>query len=230
MDREYVIEHHACKLRLTLYSSQLAGLPSPKGGRGAVAGRPNADDSDEEFVYPGGENSASPGDQVLAAQPEVATPQEVDADEEEFVYPAAGTPASPVEGSLSDSTRLGEHPIPALSVSTPVQSHPTPAQLEALYAAASSGDLQLFRNLFRNTLENGNLEPFTLANDATSRTGLNPLHAAASRGYLDIVKWLVEECGAMPDLEDKEGEVRFMLFPPDQSALLCTRQRCIKLP
>ncbi|KAL4264570.1 hypothetical protein AB1N83_004346 [Pleurotus pulmonarius] len=41
---------------------------------------------------------------------------------------------------------------------------------------------------------------------AVPETGSTALHAAASRGYLDIVQWLVEQCGAMPDLEDKEGE------------------------
>jgi hypothetical protein len=79
--------------------------------------------------------------------------------------------------------------------------------------------------LFKNALESGDVEPFALANDASSRTGLTALHAAASRGYLEIVRWreykpiqyasadkstcvVIEECGAMPDLEDKEGEVR----------------------
>ncbi|KAG9127613.1 hypothetical protein FRC07_011653 [Ceratobasidium sp. 392] len=47
---------------------------------------------------------------------------------------------------------------------------------------------------------------FALANDAAPRTGLTALHAAASRGRLAVVRWLVEECGAMTDLEDKEGE------------------------
>ncbi|KAH9940598.1 hypothetical protein B0H21DRAFT_794571 [Amylocystis lapponica] len=59
---------------------------------------------------------------------------------------------------------------------------------------------------FRRAVQSGDVEPFALANDASSRTGLTALHAASSRGYLDIVKWLVEECGAMPDIEDKEGE------------------------
>ncbi|KAJ7699954.1 hypothetical protein B0H17DRAFT_1158003 [Mycena rosella] len=64
----------------------------------------------------------------------------------------------------------------------PPQQHPSPAQLESLYAAASSGDLPLLNASF-----------------ATRWT-------AGTRGYLDIVVWLVQECGAMPDLEDKEGE------------------------
>jgi ankyrin repeat protein len=55
-------------------------------------------------------------------------------------------------------------------------------------------------------LEAGNVEPFSLSNDASPRTGFTALHAAASRGYLDIVIWCIESGGAMADLEDKEGE------------------------
>ncbi|KZP12103.1 hypothetical protein FIBSPDRAFT_870598 [Athelia psychrophila] len=117
-----------------------------------------------------------------------------ESDEEEFVYP--GT-AAPAEVESEDPVS-----VPA----TPAQSHPSPAQLESLYAAASSGDLLQLQKLFRTALQTGNVENFALANDASSRTGLTALHAAASRGYLDIVKWLVEDCGAIPDLEDKEGE------------------------
>ncbi|KAF7971765.1 hypothetical protein HWV62_19939 [Athelia sp. TMB] len=117
-----------------------------------------------------------------------------DSEEEEFVYPGIATPVE-VEREPSVS-------IPA----TPAQNHPSPAQLESLFAAASSGDLPLLQKLFTTALQTGNVENFALANDASSRTGLTALHAAASRGYLDIVKWLVEDCGAIPDLEDKEGE------------------------
>ncbi|KAJ7228782.1 ankyrin repeat-containing domain protein, partial [Mycena pura] len=111
-----------------------------------------------------------------------------DDDDEQFVYP------------MSDP-QTNEH-VP----SAPLPQHPSPAQLESLYAAASSGDLPLLKRLFRNALDGGNVEPFSLSNDASTRTGFTALHAAASRGYLDIVTWLVQDCGAMPDLEDKEGE------------------------
>lgn len=94
-------------------------------------------------------------------------------DEEEFIYPGA-----PVT-----RTEEVEHAV-ALS-----QPHPSPAQLEALYAAASSGDLPLLKRLFRNALETSEVEPFSLANNASTRTGFTALHAAASRGYLEIVIW-----------------------------------------
>ncbi|KAJ7047492.1 ankyrin repeat-containing domain protein, partial [Mycena alexandri] len=108
-----------------------------------------------------------------------------DDDDDEFVYPTAEEPSVP---------------------SAPPVQHPSPAQLESIYAAASSGDLPLLKRLFRNALESGNVEPFSLSNDASPRTGFTALHAAASRGYLDIVIWCIESGYAMPDLEDKEGE------------------------
>ncbi|KAL4075965.1 hypothetical protein J3A83DRAFT_4089165, partial [Scleroderma citrinum] len=114
-----------------------------------------------------------------------------DDSDEEFVYPAVSANAPSSE----------EPPSPDLH-----QSHPSPAQLEALCAAASSGDLTLLKKLFSTAVQSGDLEPFALANDASSRTGFTPLHSAANRGYFEVVQWLIEECGAMPDLEDREGE------------------------
>ncbi|KAG5648689.1 hypothetical protein DXG03_000035 [Asterophora parasitica] len=113
-------------------------------------------------------------------------------DDEEFIYPGPPDPATEDEVVQE----MPRQPQP-----------PSPAQLESLYAAATSGDLPLLKRLFRNALEMGEVEPFSLANHASSRTGFTALHAAASRGFLDMVAWLVEDCGAMPDLEDREGEV-----------------------
>lgn len=69
------------------------------------------------------------------------------------------------------------------------QIHPSPAQLESLYAVASSGDLPLLKRLFKSVLESAEVEPFNLANDASSRTGFTALHVAASRGYYDMAVW-----------------------------------------
>ncbi|KAJ7179178.1 hypothetical protein C8R46DRAFT_1345583 [Mycena filopes] len=122
----------------------------------------------------------------LASSPARPSPiQDADDDDDEFVYPTSGAQQAP---------------------SAPPLQHPSPAQLESIYAAASSGDLSLLKRLFRNALDTGNVEPFSLSNDASPRTGFTALHAAASRGYLDIVIWCIESGYAMPDLEDKEGE------------------------
>ncbi|KAF9534177.1 hypothetical protein CPB83DRAFT_320860 [Crepidotus variabilis] len=93
-------------------------------------------------------------------------------DEEEFVYPSE--PSSVGVASAPAPTRVSE---------------PSPAQLESLFAAASSGDLPLLKRLFKKAVENGEVEAFALANYASTRTGFTALHAAASRGYYDIAVW-----------------------------------------
>lgn len=157
--------------------------------------------------------------------------------------------------SLIESPSQPGHSHPPSSAPSPsvvqTQPHASPAQLEALYAAASSGDLVLLKKLFWTAVERGELEAFALANDASSRTGFTPLHVAASRGFLDITQWrrfdvtvpntsnvidyaaVIEECGAMPDLEDREGEVRHTcLYIYIRTAFLnlcrplCTRPPC----
>ncbi|KAF8222753.1 hypothetical protein L208DRAFT_1412956 [Tricholoma matsutake] len=131
----------------------------------------DVDDGDEVFLYP----SAS----VDLIDPEVPQehhpPSPVQLESPVFVYLGA---------SVDHFEGVPEH-VQLLRQRNP----PSPAQLESLCAAASSGDLPLLKRLFRNALETGDVEPFGLANDASSRTGFTALHVAASRGYLDIVMW-----------------------------------------
>ncbi len=89
-------------------------------------------------------------------------------DDEEFVYP-----------EISADIILASHS----------RQSPSPAQLESLYAAASSGDLPFLKRLFITALESGEVEPFTLANHASIRSGFTVLHVAASRGHHDLVVW-----------------------------------------
>jgi len=98
-----------------------------------------------------------------------------ESEEENFVYSSAPQPSEPAEEPAQ--------------VALPPQPRPSPAQLESLYAAASSGDLALLKKLFRNALESNDVQSFSLSNEASARTGLTALHAAAGRGYLDIVQW-----------------------------------------
>ncbi|QRV72861.1 ankyrin repeats [Ceratobasidium sp. AG-Ba] len=134
---------------------------------------------------------------------------EDDDDDEEFIYPGSPEPPEPAE-PISDplSTRqdvppLAQLAIPSMPESQPQSPQPTSTQLDAIYNAAAAGSLLELQNLFAADTR---IPAFALANDAAPRTGLTALHAAASRGRLAVVRWLVEECGAMTDLEDKEGE------------------------
>jgi hypothetical protein len=124
--------------------------------------------------------------------PDMAT-----SDDEEFVYPAAdeqnseldiGTPEHVSEHEqeqlASSEEQLATYEPPASTTSSP-----SPAQLEALFAASSAGDLEQLKSVFHNAQYSSSAEAFALANDASTRTGLTALHAAASRGFLDIVIW-----------------------------------------
>lgn len=151
------------------------------------------DDEEEEFVYPSEGASSRLSDisrQILiffvlhVEQPGDTTEEYTDS----FSYP--GVSASP--SVVSPTPPPHPHPEPSTSLPPPaVQANPSPspAQLEAIYAAASSGDIAQLRRLFRTAEEEQGVGAFALSNDATSRTGLTPLHAACSRGHLDIVQW-----------------------------------------
>lgn len=103
-----------------------------------------------------------------------------DSEDEEFIYPGA---------SETSTTNHYDSSEGASPIAPPAQPNPSPAQLESSYAAAASGSLELLKKIFVTASQTGDVEAFSLANDASSRTGFTALHAAASRGYLDIVKW-----------------------------------------
>jgi hypothetical protein len=162
------------------------------------------DDDEEEFVYPtpiltGLTHDPAPVDALpleplevsdivtSSTSPSVAESQEAVPLEQPF---ATESPSSSTAlHQSSPPAPSNTTPSPSPSPSPPTQTHASPAQLEALYAAASSGDLLLLQGIIRNALQTGNVDPFSLVNDASSRTGLTALHASASRGYLEIVKW-----------------------------------------
>ena len=131
------------------------------------------DSDDEEFVYPGVSDSpASTSPSALPVAEDIPPAQPSP--------PRAGTPTP--EPLVKAFVQKPQSPVPS-------KSHPSAAQLEALHAAAASGDLRRVQTEFRKTVRSDDVEPFELANDASPRTGLTALHAAASRGWLDIVKW-----------------------------------------
>lgn len=141
---------------------------------------PESDSEEEEFVYPGTtEETAvvagggeSPSSENMATS--IADPE---AEQEQIPISLPMVPVDVIASPVSSPA------IPA------TQPHPSPAQLEALSAAASSGDLSLLKKLFQTASQGSQVEAFALSNDASPRTGFTVLHAAASRGYLDIVKW-----------------------------------------
>lgn len=149
----------------------------------------DSDEEEEEFVYPAVEERVAPSGSLPVQIPETIT---------STPSPSESQVAVPLHSSElteypSSNEALHEtsppRPPPDPATSSPAQAQASPAQLEALYAAASSGDLRLLQRIVQNALQTGNVESFSLVNGASSRTGSTALHAAAGRGYLDIVKW-----------------------------------------
>ncbi|EGO01986.1 hypothetical protein SERLA73DRAFT_177671, partial [Serpula lacrymans var. lacrymans S7.3] len=94
-----------------------------------------------------------------------------DSDEEEFVYPGTSVSSTNDADEPEPSTGEGEQSVieevqdaTSFVYQPPIQTicHPSPAQLEALYAAASSGDLPLLQKLVQTALQGGDLEAFAL--------------------------------------------------------------------
>jgi hypothetical protein len=147
-------------------------------------------EEEEEFVYPGiGDVDADSGvlpvpsfDTITSTPSPSESQVAVPLDSSDLTeYPSSNE-------ALHETSPPRPHPNPNSSLPAS-QRHASPAQLEALYASASSGDLPLLQRIINNALQTGNVESFSLVNGASSRTGLTALHAAASRGYIDIVKW-----------------------------------------
>jgi hypothetical protein len=114
--------------------------------------------------------------------------EQEDSDDEPFVYP--GSSESHADDVPTYPAASEEEPPAVIPTQAPmVRPVASPEQLEEIYSAATAGDLYLLQTLFQSALANGDLEAFALANSATSRTGLTPLHAAASRGHVEIVQW-----------------------------------------
>lgn len=170
-------------------SSHSDSFTYPADSQGESKSQSEDNEEEEEFVYPdtGDVDAASGAHPLQIPETITSTPS-----------PSESQVAVPLDASdlteyPSSNEALHEtsppRPAPNPNPSPPAQPHASPAQLEALYAAASSGDLLLLQRIINNALHTGNVESFSLVNGASSRTGLTALHTAATRGYIDIVKW-----------------------------------------
>jgi Ankyrin repeats (3 copies) len=65
-----------------------------------------------------------------------------------------------------------------------------------LFTASMTGNLAVLQELLRTH------DP----NITQPSTGLSALHYASSRGYIQLVDYLLDKAGANVDLEDREGE------------------------
>ena len=139
-------------------------------------------EEDEEFVYPGS-GAPSAGSSEAPSQPLSPQPPEPEA---EAVPEPQSAQTTPAPEAVQEQPRAEE---PSSSIARPATRHPSPVELDVLINAAQAGDLSQLRNIFKSTLQSGDVERFALANDASPRSGLTALHIAASRGHLEVARW-----------------------------------------
>lgn len=146
---------------------------------------------------------------VVEPQPEEAQieEQEEDDDEEAFVYPGTADDAEEEEQQAEPEPAplVSEPEAPAPAPAAPAVELP-PIDYAALAQLATNAPLSFLQAFFTRVSLQGH-SSFALANEPSPSSGLVPLHYAAREGRADVVRWLVEEAGAMVELEDREGEV-----------------------
>jgi len=157
----------------------------------------NEDESEEdskEFVYP--DAGSVPHDEATPISVTMETPliEHVESNKASFPEQARSLTPPPeiqfsIVGETVPTTRSPPLTPEVVIHSSPPPSFPSPAQLESLHAAASSGDLPSLKRLFMHAVESNDAQQFSLANDASMRTGFTMLHVASSRGHLEIVQW-----------------------------------------
>ncbi|CAG8467409.1 2995_t:CDS:2 [Acaulospora colombiana] len=98
-----------------------------------------------------------------------------------------------------------------------VSSYPQYSNVEGLvgndaniHEATAAGNMTRVKELLDPKGSGETTSSFLLANETSSSSGFTPLHYAASRGHLEIVKWLIDAAGAIVDLEDQTGETALM--------------------
>jgi hypothetical protein len=171
-------------------------------------------ESEEEFVYPGSQEAAAPT-VMRKSLPEDDTISPSDAPD----LRSAERERLPQEPT-SQSVRRAE--LTETSVDEAIQSgsrlNPAPSSFSAkpidytrLSQLCSQGPLSSLKSFFENATspapEGSAISAFALASEPNPASGLAPIHYAAREGRCDVMKWLVQEAGALVEMEDREGEV-----------------------
>ncbi|KAI9489636.1 hypothetical protein BDB00DRAFT_962087 [Zychaea mexicana] len=91
--------------------------------------------------------------------------------------------------------------LPQLATTATTKTTVESSPHRTLHSLASSGSLPLFKRLLLHLPD-----PLKAVNDPHPSTGLTPIHFAASRGHVEIVRCLVEDYHVSVDSRDKEGE------------------------
>ncbi|GAA5980401.1 hypothetical protein JCM10908_001642 [Rhodotorula pacifica] len=148
---------------------------------------------------------------TLASEPTSFTPRAHDQS------PLAARLARTAAAAALPPAQLSRRSTNASASSSSVAAYDATTRRNLIAGAASDGDLARLEALLSASAappEDDNPDAqdadhpsvFNLANEPNPHTGLAPIHFAAQNGHEDVVKWLVEEAGALPDFEDADGE------------------------
>ncbi|PWN26435.1 hypothetical protein BDZ90DRAFT_38888 [Jaminaea rosea] len=167
----------------------------------------SSESADEEaFVYQ--QQDAPPHENANGAHHRDEGNEEEEEEEEDFVYPS-GTNDVVHVGSVTSSSPLPSEGMQGSGDQSkgPPRPRPRPIDYQRLHELCTSGSLESLQLFFQQTTEMTGTSSFALANEPNPSSGQMPIHYAAKQGKLDLLKWLVEDVGALVEIEDREGEV-----------------------
>ncbi|EPQ28819.1 uncharacterized protein PFL1_03622 [Pseudozyma flocculosa PF-1] len=182
-----------------------------RAGHAEDAAGDDDDDDEEEFVYPGAPDERAEEQQAdKASSVESVEPLPVDdgppTPAATKVESAAEPPAPAGQGVEGGTTAQSAESTPAPRRTAT----PPPIDYDRLASLCSRGNLPELQKFFEETCaeppRGSGASAFALANEPNPANGLVPLHFAAKEGKTDVAKWLVQEAGAIVEMEDREGE------------------------
>lgn len=182
-----------------------------QGDRANVA-QDEEDDGEEAFVYPGADTA---DDDTAAEAAADARPARSSGEAPQVGLGATSSAVRTAQidaalaSTLADVAATSAHPSEPASAPAPAPAPAPSAPIDhaRLSHLCSTGPLSALQAFFASTAAEAGTSSFALANEANPASGYSPLHYAAREGKLEIAKWLVEECGALVEMEDREGEV-----------------------
>ncbi|KAN0063069.1 FYVE zinc finger domain protein upa1 [Thecaphora frezii] len=187
------------------------GAETPRAQDAPVHRDDDDDDDDEEaFVYPGASASQAAEEEQQQQQankePEPVAAVAVPPAEPAAVTKEAELPTAPAASATEPSTvTRAEEAATTMRAATP-----SPIDYDRLATLCSQGPLSELQRFFKETCaeppRGSGASSFALANEPNPANGLVPLHFAAKEGRTEIAKWLVNEAGAIVEMEDREGE------------------------
>ncbi|CAO1635991.1 unnamed protein product [Jaminaea pallidilutea] len=178
------------------YGALNGKMPTTGDSEAVLSGHSNGDKSNDEedssFTYPG-----------VSDKPSQPSRGPYDAQ-------SSGDASEPLQQTtgLLETTASTDanQPSPSDTPATSSTSRPANIDYDQVHKLATSGSLADLQRFFETTSRTNQLSTFALANEPSPASGLMLIHHAAKTGKLDVLRWLVEEAGALVEIEDREGE------------------------